>query len=77
MESKAVATLELFKVSSLKSSGNLTKFLANKSVADSDVVSQNSCKQIWQKGNIADLIKFYDKGIFQMPKKGDQTSSVS
>lgn len=39
MESKAVATLELFKVSSLKSSGNLTKFLANKSVADSDVVS--------------------------------------
>lgn len=44
MESKAVATLELFKVSSLNSSGIMTKFLANKSVADSA-----TSKQIWQK----------------------------
>lgn len=37
MESKAVATLEMFRVSSLKSSGCLTKFLANKSITDTDV----------------------------------------
>lgn len=38
MESKAVATLDVFRVSSLKSCGILTKFLPNKSVTDSDVV---------------------------------------
>lgn len=37
MELKAVATLELFRVSSLKSSGILTKFLA-KQISNSDVV---------------------------------------
>jgi len=39
VESKVVATLEMFSVSSLKFSGILTKFPANKSVADTaDVV---------------------------------------
>lgn len=66
MESKAVATLELFKVSSLNSSGIMTKFLANKSVADSA-----TSKQVWRKENRdrAGLMKFYENGILQMPSK--------
>lgn len=38
MESKAAATLGMFRVSSLKSSGILTKFLANKSIRDTGLV---------------------------------------